>query len=732
MKRVIIKQHDATDCAAACLASVGAFFHLYWPIEQIRRESGTQKTGTNIKGLIEAARTMGIEATAMRCASEKDRKAFSWASLPVPSMVLIEKENFLLHFVVFYGTAGGKLLIMDPARSALQKIKPDKLDKCWTGVVVSFRPLPQQFKTGDYRIRFGTKAKEIIKDNFKALSGCFAAAVICTLLGFYTAIYIQQLLDRVIPSANGGLLNKLSACLSGAMLLYLILSTVRGFLLVRTSLRIDSRLILDYYKHVIYLPQSFFDQRPVGEIISRINDAFKISAFLSNTLISVILCVIIIACTFVLLFSYYWKLALICFLSVPLYALTYYCFNRLNRKTRRKSMEASAGFESQLVASLQAVTNLKCFAAERYAINKTREKFDKLMATVKQSGYNTIRSGTGTDSISKGLSLALLWMGAAFVFRNELSIGELMSFFTLSAYYSEPISQLIAFNLNYQDARIAASRLFEIMELPAESTGEKCPAEAKTPAEAKAPAEGTSWTETKTPAEAKAPEKAKIPVREVLFKDVTYNYPGRGNLFEGLNWELPIGEISVLQGESGCGKTTIAHLLMRLYECRAGQILFNGTDSRRVDLEQWRSIFSIVPQRIEIIGGSLLDNLVLGSEKPDYDIIKDLCRQTGIDDFINKLPQGLLTPTGEQGIRLSGGQRQQIALVRALYRDPEILILDEATSSLDGKSAKHIKQCIEQFHAKGKTVLIIAHTLRYLPVARYIFNMENGRIKTIK
>jgi ATP-binding cassette subfamily B protein len=236
----------------------------------------------------------------------------------------------------------------------------------------------------------------------------------------------------------------------------------------QTRQRIDAFLILGYYKHLLTLPQQFFDTMRVGEIISRVNDAVKIRTFINNVSLDLVVNVLILLFTFFLMFAYSWKLTLITLISAPLFVLIYLLFNRLNKKYQRRNMESAADLESHLVESLNLVSTIKQFGMEFFANLKTEIRFVSLLRNTYQSIYGSILAGGGIEFVSTGITIAVLWIGSQFVIRQEITPGSLMLFYSLIGYILTPVNKLITANQTVQEALIAADRLFLIMDLERE------------------------------------------------------------------------------------------------------------------------------------------------------------------------------------------------------------------------------------------------------------------------
>lgn len=421
MKKIAIKQHDITDCGAACLASISAHYKLEMPIARIRQYAGTDKKGTNVLGLIEAAQKLGFEAKGVR--GEFD----SLFKIPKPAIAHIVVKKQLQHYVVIYEVTKSYIKIMDPGTGKLHKKTHKEFKEEWTGVLVLLLP-DESFKTGNEKVSVLKRFWFLLKPHKHILIQAFVGAIIFTLLGFSTAIYIEKITDFVLVGENTKLLNLLSIIMIVLLVLKILIGVFKDVFLIKTGQQIDARLILGYYKHLLKLPQQFFDTMRVGEIISRINDAVKIRAFINGVALDLAVNVLIVIFSFGLMFTYYWKLALIMLAIIPFYIIIYAIVNKLNKKTERKIMEKAADLESQLVESLNSVGTIKRFGLESFANIKTETRFISLLNTGYKSALNSVFSGTSSSTLSQVFTIILLWTGSYFVIDREITPGELMSF----------------------------------------------------------------------------------------------------------------------------------------------------------------------------------------------------------------------------------------------------------------------------------------------------------------
>lgn len=686
----LVKQRDVTDCGAACLSSVSAHHKLNVPVAKIRQIAGTDKKGTNALGMIEAAEKLGFSAKGVRGGMDALPK------IPVPTIAHVVIKEVLHHYVVIYGVTDKVVKVMDPALGQMESYSLEEFEKIWSGVLILLMP-NEDFKQGNEKVSVASRFWFLISPHKSILIQSIFGAAIFTLIGLTTAIYVQKIVDHVIPSRNMNLLNLLSVGMIALLFLQITINAIKSLFVLKTGQQIDAKLILGYYKHLLRLPQQFFDTMRTGEIISRINDAVKIRVFINEMAIDIMVNCFVIVFSFGLMFTYYWKLAIIILLVIPVYFLVYWLTNRFNKKVERKVMEHSAELESQLVESVNSVRTIKSFGMEYFANLKTEVRFVNLLGTIYQSGKNSIFSANASQTTSRLFTIILLWIGAGYVIDQSITPGELMSFYAIIGYFTGPVSSLIGANRSYQNAMIAADRLFEIMDL--DVTDE----------------------ETKVAVE-------KEEVGDISFVNVKFRYGTRKTVFENLNLTFNQGEITAIVGESGSGKSTITSILKSLYPVDEGKVLLGAYDLSTIQRASLNELIGIIPQQVDLFAGSVIENIALGEFEPDVKRIMTLSRELGVLDFINELPNGFGSYLGENGVNLSGGQRQRLAILRALYPEPEVIVFDEATSALDAKSEQMVIDTMIRLRERGKTVITISHRLSSVVMSDKIIVLDQGKV----
>lgn len=696
--RTDFRQHDKTDCAAACIASIARHYGREIPLTVIREASGTDCTGTTVKGIIDACGRLGFKARGYR---SPDRDLSRLAGVGAPVILHVVNQFNDLHFVVLYGIRRGKAIIMDPTDGRHHRVEIGKIVKGWSGYLCTMVPDPDfcghsSAKDVDISNSIFHRYTSILALASKDIALSIAGAVAYMVASICTALFLQHIIDVTLPSGSMSALAQTGLLMASIMICTLVIGYGQAIFTLRAGVRIDSSLILEYISHLFSLPVGFFTRRGAGELNSRITDAMKVRSFLTQGVTGLLTSFLLLAVSFALMFSYYWKMALFTLLFIPAYILLYVLADRANRRLNRRVIENAAAFGEECVERISSIRTIKHFGDGNAVCRGLDRRYSSLCTAMYDSGRAGGIFATSTDAVSKTLTVFLLTIGSTFVFRGAMSVGELVSFYSLTAYFSSPLGQLVKINESLTESNVALERIFDILCLEPEGCSEMT---------------------------------LDLPLdkpQTVTMEHVSFAYPGCSTLLEDFSLELRPGSLTAINGESGCGKSSLAALLMRDYDVTSGRIAVGGIDIRQTDLSRWRRYVSIVPQEAGLMNGTILENITGMERGPEIEKVVGLLDSLGLRPFLASLPMGLLTRIGEGGCRLSGGQKQRLALARALYRDPQLLILDEATSSLDAESERIILEKIMALRDEGRTIVMITHKKENAAIADTTVTMMNA------
>ena len=679
MRYCCIKQHDITDCGAACLATVSKQYGLNLSISKIREVAGTDKQGTNAYGMIKAAEQLGFTAKGVK----GNQEAF-FSEFPLPAIAHVIVDGGLMHYVVVHKITKKEVVIADPAKGIV-KYTPDDFFDIWTGVLILMVPTVD-FKKGNEKQSTISKFFKLLLPQKKLLLTIFLASLLITIFGIVASFYFRFIMDDIVPNSLPKTLNVISI---GIILLYvfkILLEFFRNHLMLYLSQKLDIPLILGYYQHVLKLPMNFFGTRKVGEIISRFMDASKIRDAISGATLTIMIDTIMAVVGGIVLYTQNSLLFGISVILLILYGIIVFCYNKPIKKINEKQMEENSQVTSYLVESLNGIETVKSFNAEEKAQYKTEKLFIKFLKSIFKGGFLSNSQQSLTNAVYVIGETVILWVGTINILNGNLTIGELITFNALLAYFLDPVKNLINLQPTMQTAIVAADRLGEILDLDPEK---------------------------------KENEENKIKDvslnKEIEISNLDFRYGTRQLVLKNINMNIKPGEKIALVGESGSGKTTLVKLLMNFYEFEKGEIMFGDYK------------IAYISQDIFLFSGTIRENLMLGNEDATLDEIIEACKLSKANEFIEKMPLRYETLLEENGANLSGGQKQRLAIARALLKKPDILIMDEATSNLDSITEKAIEKTINEL-SNNITTIIIAHRLSTIMRCDRIYVMENGEI----
>ncbi|APA00575.1 ABC transporter ATP-binding protein [Flavobacterium commune] len=532
----------------------------------------------------------------------------------------------------------------------------------------------------------------------------FYVGLIFLLLTSVTALAFPKFMGMLVDCVNkkdAGLANQIALGLGLVLILQSVFSFFRLSLFVNFTENTLANVRLALYTNLVKLPMSFFSQKRVGELNSRIsNDITQIQDTLTTTIAEFLRQFILIIGSFVMLASINIKLTIMMVSIVPLVGVAAVLFGRFIRKYSKKVQDQVA--ESQVVVeeTMQGISIVKAFANEWYEIARYQGKIKEVVKVAIKGGQLRGYFASFIIICLFGTIVAVVWYGVQLSIGGEISVGELFTFILYSSYVGASSGGIAELYAQVQKAIGATERVFELLD--------------ETPEKINATTNSASIEKIKG---------------NVTFKNVAFSYPSRKEIqvLKDVNFTANFGQKIAIVGPSGAGKSTIASLLLRFYDIDSGEILIDDKNIHDFDLENLRGNMSIVPQDVILFGGTIKENIAYGKPNATDEEILLAARQANAYNFIESFPEKMETVVGERGIKLSGGQRQRIAIARALLKNPSILILDEATSSLDSESEKLVQEALEIL-MEGRTSIIIAHRLSTIRSADQILVIDNGMI----
>lgn len=723
MQMKVIMQHDQRDCGAACLSMIAAHYGLQYPISKYRELTRTDRTGANIYGLVEGGKQIALDARAFSGTPEEFSDGVQSGEIHFPLIAHTISENAMLHFVVVFGYKNGKLLIGDPAKGKI-KLTETEFFAIWTGYIVAFEKTPN-FQAGNF-VRGGfIKFFSLLKGQYKKLAGVVILSLVVAAVGIAGAFVFELVIDnfatdagyyegledeeehdhehedesaleRIMEYISNTGIHVIFLALAALYLLQAGIQFMRGYLIASVSRKIDMRLSLSYYYHIADLPMSSVVVRQTGEYLSRFSDIATIRQAISGATLTILLDSLMVVVCGVILYIENKLLFAIALLMILFYAAIVICYRKSVERSNRLVMENNAILQSYFKESIDGMETVKAACACEEVKEKTARKFKRFVDSVFHNSLISFSQDALADTVELIGTVIILWIGFELVLVNQITIGSLISFYALLAFFTQPIKNLIELQPMIQTAFVAADRLNDVLDLQKE--------------------EQTQGGSSELPK-----------VSEWVYEHVDFRYGNRDLVLHDISLKIKRGERIALVGESGSGKTTLAKLLIRFFLPESGKISLDGVDISEIELSALRRSIAYVSQDIFLFSDSIRNNLKLGCEEISDEEMRHACAMSCADEFIEALPMGYDTPLDEGGSNLSGGQRQRLALARAILKKPQLLILDEATSNLDTVTEMAIKKTVFEFE-KDLTCIIIAHRLTTIKNCDFIYVLEHGEI----
>ena len=683
-----VLQHDETDCGVACISIILQFYGKNVPLRKIREVCGTDGSGTSGYGIIKGAERFGLSCKGLMSPQKNKIN-----EIPLPAIFHINEHAE--HYVVVYKVSKKFIFVSAPA-FGLRKIKLSDFFNWWSGVFFILFPT-SEFEKGNEEKGLLFRFFTLLKPHKKLVFEVFLASIMLSIFGVFTSFYFRFLIDEVLYSEIKSTLNLCSVCYLLVIIFQTAISFCRSEIILYLGTKIDVALLCDFFCHLLHLPMDFFSKRKTGEILSRINDAETVKTAVSSTTLSIAIDSFMLVVGGIFLFKMGSRLLPISIIPVVISALIVWCYaNPFKFKIKKRAI-IEAEKNASMYESINGIATIKALSAEDKAFSRVEERIvDSAEKSIELGKMGNIQNSL-QDFVSNCGTLALYWVGSFLIFNGKISLGQLISFVTLSGFFLNPLKRLLTMQLYLQEVFISAQRLTDIIDMEEEAYEEENKVE---------------------------PESLN---GEIEFKDVSFAYGTRGYAVENINLRISSGQKVAFVGTSGSGKTTLLKLLMKFYKCQDGKILINGTDIFDYKTDFYREKIGYVPQESLLFSGTIAENIAWGTENVNFKKIVAASMAAQAFEFIDRLPEKFNTYIGEHGSTLSGGERQRIALARILLRNPEILILDEATASLDSISEKAIMDTIFSI-IKNKTTIMVAHRLSTIKNCDLIFVFNKGHL----
>lgn len=702
MKFPFYKQHDSTDCGPACLRSIADYYGKKYSLQHLRDACHISKDGVSLIGISDAAESIGFRTKMVRITLDKLLHSIQYPC------ILHWRQN---HFVVLYKVVKGKkhkYYIADPAQGLLVYSESEFIKSwCYAGtsegiaLLLETSPLFYTLKN-DYNgkrsinshslFRYLTPYKKYL---FQVVFGIISACALNFILPFLT----QSVVDNGIGNRD---VNFIIAILIAQMMIVfgqVINSLVTNWLLLHITARVSISLISDFLSKLTRLPIAFFDSKKIGDILQRVNDHQRIQDFLTGSLLSLIMALFIVLIYGIIMFKYNILILLIFLVGSTMYVIWVMLFMKRRKELDyMRFQEASTNQNSllQLINGMQEIKLNGCEKKKRWEWEKSQAKLYSI--SIKGLSITQIQEVGGTF-IDQTKNVIISFIAAKAVIDGQMTLGIMMALQYIVGQLNAPVKQFISFAESAQDAKLSMERLTEIHEKEDEEPADQL----------------------------KNPDIPEQPT--IKLENVTFQYEGihSEKVLNNINLIIPNAKTTAIVGISGSGKTTLLKLLLGFYPPSIGEVSINGHSLQGYSDKAWRMNCGVVMQEGYIFSDTIINNITISDESPDMEKFKKAIDIANLELFINSLPLGYNTKIGTDGQGLSTGQKQRILIARAVYKNPPILVFDEATNALDTNNEKEIMSKLTGFF-QGKTVIIVAHRLSTVKNADKIVVLDKSRI----
>ncbi|MDM1553698.1 MULTISPECIES: peptidase domain-containing ABC transporter [Chryseobacterium] len=697
------KQPDAKDCGPTCLRIISKYYGKTINLQQIRDLTQTTRIGSNLLHLGSAAEKMGFRSRGVKISFRTLAEGVA-----LPCIVHWDKR----HFVVVYKVKKGKnetVYVSDPSYGLLTFTKNEFL-KRWIGnnanentqegIALLLETTPAFYETDwdekknrldiQFLSRYALKYKRLI---LQLAIGLLAGSVLSLILPFLT----QSIVDVGIQNND---LNFIYLILIAQFMLYLGrmgVEIIRSWILLHISSRINISLVSDFFIKLMRLPINYFDTRMTGDLMQRIGDHSRIQQLLTTSTLTTLFSIVNFFIYSIILLFYDYRLFIVFSIGAILYTTWVLFFLKKRKELDYKNFSQLSETQSKVIELINGMQEIKMNNAEqkkRWGWESTQVQIFKLnIQGLKLDQWQSIGGGF----INQMKDMVISFLSAKLVVDGEITLGMMMSIQYIIGQLNGPIGQVVSFVKQLQDASISLERLNEIHEKDNEESDTE------------------SYLD-------------EVPQGDIVLSNVSYKYVGGyKNIFENLNLTIPYQKTTAIVGTSGSGKSTLIKLLLKFYEPQEGNIRVGSADFNRISPGMWRENVGIVMQDGYVFNDTVADNIAVGDDHIDKKRLIHAVNVANVKEFVESLPLGYNTKIGNEGIGISGGQRQRLFIARAVYKAPDFIFFDEATSSLDANNEKVIIDNLNQFF-KGRTAIIVAHRLSTVKNADKIIVLDKGKV----
>ncbi|MDR2511671.1 MAG: peptidase domain-containing ABC transporter [Bacteroidales bacterium] len=688
-KKYHIRQHNLSDCGAVCLLSIVRYYGGNYKLSHLRQISGTTHTGTTLLGLYQAAQKLNFHVQGIEMDFEDLKKQTN------PTILHCIIDGKLQHYIVCYGYIDGNFIISDPAKD-VSLYSEENLSQIWTKKALLLKANEQFVSKKATNKKKILWLKQLIKDDIGILIVASLLGIIISALGLAMSIFSQKLIDDILPSKN---LNSLIIGLLLVMFLLLVrllLQTFRQKMMLIQSRNFNNRIINFFYGKLLQMSRLFFIQYNTGDITARLNDTKRIQNSLTVIFGNILTDIIIVLVSMLALLYYSGYIALFSFIALPIFFIVIYLHNKKILCQQQNVMVDYAKTENNFISSIKGIETIKNFGREDVFKSINNQLYTQYQNSIFSLGLTNIKIGVQAGLVGLLISMAIIVICSLMVFQGKITIGDTMAIISISGTIFASVANLAVVAIPINEAKVAFDRVFEIVE-----------------------------DENIEQNEVFSAERQMIDIHKLSLQNIDFSFAGRKKILQNVNMTFEKGKIYCIVGDTGCGKTTLFHIIRQNYPIESGKILINDMDVNDFTAKEWKNQISSVEQEVVLFSGTILDNIFLGNIPSNLDDFVEFCEEFGLNDFFAQLPQGVAGIVGENGQNLSSGQKQMLAFIRAIYKPHQILLLDETTANMDNKLEAYFIHILKKI-VQNKIVIFITHKLNIAKqIADKIYDLGN-------
>lgn len=682
----MIFQSEAAECGLACIAMVANYHGHKLDLPRLRSRYSISLKGASLQQLVLLGNQLGLAGRALRLEPEELSK------LQMPCILHWDMN----HFVVLKQVHRNGITILDPAIGE-RRLSMQEVDKAFTGVALELTPT-SEFRAIDERVKLSlTSFWSKVQGLAPALLKLFLLSLLLQIFALASPYYTQLVVDEVLVSQDKPLLVVLALGFGLLMLIQIIIKVLRSWIALHLGTMMNKQMVTNLFRHLLHLPIPYFEKRHLGDITSRFGSLSAVQSLLASSLVEGLLDGIMVIAVFAMMYLYSPQLSFVVICAVVLYAFFRWAFYWPMRRLTEESIVAGAKEDSVFMESIRAVRSIKLFGQQSQRLNIWQNTHVEAI----NSGYRLAKWGISASTVNQLLfgieGILVIYLAAHAVMDGSMTVGMLFAFMAYKGQFTSRMSALISLVVQIKMTKLHLERLADIALTEKEDEGEEV--------------------------------QSRQLSGQLSLKNISFRYANSEPLlFNSLDLEIQAGDNVAIIGPSGSGKTTLLKLMLGLMPAESGKVEADGIDIRQSGLRHYRQQIAAVMQDDQLMSGTLAENISFFDSQIDMQQVTTCALLAGIDQDIVAMPMGYNSLVGDMGSSLSGGQKQRLFLARALYRQPKILFMDEATSHLDVQLEHQVNQAINQLKI---TRIIIAHRPQTIVNAQRILRLHHGQLQDV-